>query len=122
MQTAGMIRVQMSQDDGGYVVGADAKFQQLRSDLLFGSDVESNRQSEVRMPARKVTRVARPGGLTRIHEDDAFGRLDRPGVDGERFGPGTVAQNIDLPQNASASPNPLAGLYPDRSRLDGVDF
>lgn len=58
----------------------------------------------------------------RTGQDDALGGFDRPGVDGEGFGPGTVEQDVDLPYESSTSTDRLADLYPYRSCLDGVDL
>ena len=87
MQTASMIRVQMGQDHDAHIFGANAELEQLWANLLFGGHVEPDRQPEVRMPAGKPTWLTRSGGLTRIHHNNTFGSLDRPGKDGECLGP-----------------------------------
>ena len=94
MQAARMVGVQMGEDHGPHVVRADAELEQLRPDLLLRGHVEPDRQPEVRVPAGEVTRFTRPGGLPRVHQDDAFGRLNRPGVDRERFGPRTRSSRM----------------------------
>ena len=106
-----MVGVQMGQDDGPHVVGADADLEQLRADLLLGSDIESDRQPEVWVPTGEVARFSGPGGLPRVHDDHTINRLDRPGVDGERFGPGTIEQDVQLPDGASSTPDTLTGFH-----------
>jgi hypothetical protein len=121
-QPASMISMQVGKDDGPHVVGANTELEQLRADLLFRGHIELDRQAEVRVPSRDVTRFTSSSGLTRVHNDDAFGSLDRPSVDREGFGPRAVEQDVELTQRSSAPPDRLADLYPHSSSLDGVDL
>jgi hypothetical protein len=122
MQATRMIGVQMGKDNGSHIVGVNTELVQLRADLLFLGYVELDRQPEVRVPPRKVTRFTRPGSLSRVHQDDAVGRLNRPGIDREFFGPGAVEQDVELPKRASPPTDPLADFYPHGSSLDGVNL
>ena len=117
-----MISVQMGKDDCPYIVGPNAELAELRADLLFIGHVELDRQPEVRVPPRKVTRFTRACVLSRVHQNDAFRCFNRPGKDGKFFGPGAVEQDVDLPKRASTSPDPLAYLYLHGSSLNGVNF
>lgn len=111
MQTARMVGVQMGEDDGPHILGTDADLEQLRPDLLFRCNVEMDCQPEVWVSTGEVARFSGPGGLPRVHHDHTINRLDRPGVDWERFGPGTIEQDVQLPDGASSTPDTLTGFY-----------
>ena len=87
MQTARVVRVQVRQDQGPHIVWANAELEQLRADLLFGRDIHSHGQPEIRVPAREISGFARPRSLPCVDHDDTVGCLDGPGVGRQRLGP-----------------------------------
>ena len=98
-----MISMQMSEDDGPHVVGADAEFEQLRADLLFRGHVErtANRKYGCQRGSNPVPLVRAVSPVST--KTMPLGRLDRPG---RRWGgprPGAVEQDVDLPEGALAS-------------------
>src|SRR5215831_8738019 len=112
----------MGQDHGPHVLGTDADAEQLRPDLVLRTDIEPDRPPIVGMPAREVSRLTRPGGLARVHNDQAIARIDGPGEDRERFGPGTVEQDVGLTYRASSPPHALTLFDANSPGLDGVDL
>jgi hypothetical protein len=48
--------------------------------------------------------------------------LDRPGVDGECFGPRRIEQHVQLPHRTTPAADALAQFHTDGAGLQGVDF
>ena len=66
------------------VAGADAVGFQLWTDFLLGLDGETNAELKVGMPSRQRFQMR---GRAGVDDDNAFGMLDRLGVDGYPVGP-----------------------------------
>lgn len=122
MQAAGVIRVEVGEDDLGDIGGADAQLLQAGPDLLLGLHPLAYPEAEVRMPAWEVAGLACAGGLAGVHHDHPFGMLDRKGVDRQRLSPLAVEHGHQTATAAVPDTLPLAALDCDRPRLDRVDL
>ena len=76
-EAAVVVDMQVGQHHGLYVPGADTEPPQLRAELLLGLDIETNAELKIRMPARQLFQPRVGAG---VDHNDAFGMLDRPGI------------------------------------------
>jgi hypothetical protein len=113
--------VEVGEHDAPDIARADAELLQLRADLLLGLDVLADGEAEERLPAREVAGLGDAGGLARVDDDDAFGVLDREGVDRQRLGPLAIEQRVEQPPPAVANALAPARRQRDGARLDRMD-
>jgi hypothetical protein len=119
---ARVVGVQVREDQPADVAGRDAQALELRADLLAGGHALAHGEAEERLPAGEVAALRGAGGLSGVDDDDAFGVLDREGVDRQRVGPGAVAQGVQQPSPAVPDAIAPAGGDGDGSGLDRVDL
>jgi len=79
---AGVIGVEMGDDDVANIARSDAEIAELRADLFVGVDRKLSGAAEEGMPGGLVAGFVDAGGLAGVDDDDAFMMLDEPGVDG----------------------------------------
>jgi hypothetical protein len=121
VQAAGVVGVQVGDDDAAHVTRREAEALELRPDLLLGPHPFADPEPEVGMPAWEVAALGGAGGLARVDEDEPFVVLDEPGMDGQRLGPVPVEHGDDQSRRAAAATVALAFLDGDGAGLDGVD-
>jgi hypothetical protein len=122
VQPAGVVGVQVGQHDPVDVGRRDPEPRQLGPDLLLGRDLQAQPVAVVGMPAREVAGLHAAGGLAGVDDDDAFGMLDREGVDRQRLGPPPIHEHVQLATRSVAAGLHLAGLDRHRPGLDRVDL
>jgi hypothetical protein len=120
-KTAGVIGVQVSEDDLANITGCNAKATKLRSYLVVWTNGEANCKPKERMPTRKVAFLGGAGCFASIDDDDAFRMLDDPGVDGKRLNPFFVGENIEEALNSLAPTDLLSSFDGNGSCLNSVD-
>src|SRR5690348_15499005 len=79
------------------------------------------RASREGMPTRKVAFLGGAGGFAGIDNDEAFGVLDHPGVDGNWPNPFFIGEDIEESLSSLAPPLELGGFDAHSSCLNGVD-
>jgi hypothetical protein len=80
-QSAGVIGVEMREDDRLHIAGADPERAQPRTKLLFGMHGEVHRATEERIPAWVIAAFVDARGLAGVDEDESFVMFDEPDMD-----------------------------------------
>jgi hypothetical protein len=90
-----VVGVEVGGDHVAYVVRQEAQDLELIADLVFRRDPLTHQVPVEGVPAGPVATLRCARRLAGINEDEALGVFDQVGVDGERFGPIPVADEVE---------------------------
>src|SRR5262249_5641553 len=118
-ETAVVIDMEMREHDAFHIPRADAERAQLRADFLLPLD--SKRHLPAMVGMERCGTVEQMCPLPGIHDDYAFGMLDRPRICRKPVAPVAVGEHAQAPPQPASTTFDLRGLDPDRAGLDGAD-